>query len=89
MSALMRLSISEQKEILRRLVVKRSKKFNKEYSKVLRTIEENDILKNYEKKVKDLKEEFQRELNSITTDDVGWERHESIIPQEKRQIKKW
>lgn len=88
MSALMRLSISEQKEILRRLVVKRSKKFNKEYSKVLRTIEENDILKNYEKKVKDLKEEFQRELNSITTDDVGWERHESKGAEIERKFNK-
>jgi len=77
MSALMRLSIKEQKDILKNLRAKRSKKFNKEYSKLLRIIEEHSFLKSYEDKLKKLKDDFKSELNSINTDDVGWERHES------------
>lgn len=88
MSALMSLSIEEKKDILKNLVIKRSKKFNKEYSKLLKIIENNYFLKNYEKKLKDLKDEFKRELNSINTHDVDWEVHESKGAEIERKFNK-
>ena len=71
------LSISEQKAILKKTITRRSKKINKEYSKLLKLIEKNPALKRYEKILKDLKDELKKELNSITTHDVAWEVHES------------
>ena len=72
----MLLSIEEKKDILKDLIKRRSKKFNKEYEKLLEVIYQNDILKNYETQVKNIKEEFQKELKSINTHDVDWESHE-------------
>jgi hypothetical protein len=76
MSSLMLLSVREKKDILKNLVSKRSKKFNKEYAKVLKIVQENDFLKNYKEKLESLKDDFKSELNSIDTHDVDWETHE-------------
>jgi len=76
MSSLMYISINEKKSILKDLRYKRSKKFNKEYIKLLEIIQKNSLLKEYEKRVKDLKEGFNQKLHSISIDDVDWERHE-------------
>jgi len=75
MSSLMLLSIEEKKDILKNLVSKRSRKFNKEYEKLLEVINANN-LKTYKKRLQNLKEEFREELNTINTNDVDWEVHE-------------
>jgi len=75
MSSLMLLSIKEKKDILKNLVSKRSRKFNKEYEKLLETINANN-LKTYKKRLQNLKEEFRKELNTININDVNWEVHE-------------
>jgi len=76
MSSLMYISIDEKKSILKDLRYKRSKKFNKEYIKILEIIQKNTLLRKYEKKVEDLKDEFIQKLKNINIDDVNWERHE-------------
>jgi len=76
MSSLMLLSIEEKEDILKNLKIKRSKKFNKELIKIDEIVQKYSFLKKYEKKLKDLKEEFFQKLNEIGIEDVDWERHE-------------
>lgn len=76
MSSFMMLSIKEKQNILDQLIFKRSKKFNKEYVKLMNIIKENHLHKSYEEKLHNLKEEFKKELKTITINDVDWERHE-------------
>lgn len=76
MSSLILLSIEEKKDILNKLFYRRSKKFNKEHSKILRIIEQYSFLKGYKERLNDLKSEFQAKLQSVNTSDVDWEVHE-------------
>jgi len=76
MSSLMVLSIEKKKDILENLKVNRSKKFNKELIKIDGLVQKYSFLKEYERKLQDLKYEFIQKLNEISIEDVDWERHE-------------
>ncbi len=74
----MRLSVKEQKNILNDLKHNKQKKYNKELQKLRKIIREYHFLDQYAQEVDNLKSEFVNELNQITLDDIGWERHNQM-----------
>jgi len=78
MSALMRLSVTEKNKILKNLKHDKLRKFNKELQKLQKIINEYPVLEKYNKELEQLKQDYINKLNTITTHEVDYERHNQV-----------
>jgi len=78
MSSMMFLSIAEKTRILKDLKHRKLQHFNKEYTKLMKLIEEYHFLGDYKEELEFLKKAYIAELDKITMHDMDYERHDSI-----------
>jgi hypothetical protein len=81
MSSMMRLDIKEKTKILKDLKHRKIQHFNKEIQKLFTIIEEHHFLDAYKEELEALKKGFIEKLNTITMNDLDYERHDYIANQ--------